>query len=404
MMWLYGSAGVGKSAIAQTVAEMCYDSGFLIASFFFSRNSPGRSDAKRLIATIAYQLALSIPEARADIERAVENDPSLMSKSLDTQVHTLIATPLINIVHKSPSSSLKRLIILDGLDECDSSTTQCTIINLFANLVKENRLPLLVLFACRPEYDIRNTFNLHDISDLTDRIALDDDIHSDDDIANFLQSKFREIQRTHPMHFLIQKSWPSPDVINMLVAKSSGQFIYASTIIEYIKSADHRPKDRLDIVLGMVSAGDETPFSGLDVIYRHILSTAHNIDLVLRILSILVFSERMQYGRSSSRSSYVQELLLGIDKGDIFITLKDMHSILYIPPATRAFHYPVRIRHASLVDFLTDRKRSQAYFLDSTIAHGDLALSCIKHGSNRSLVRRYSVPKRKDYSLKYNAR
>jgi hypothetical protein len=165
----------------------------------------------------------------------------------------------------------------------------------------------------------------------------------------------------------------------MLVAKSSGQFIYASTVIEYIKSADHRPKDRLDIVLGMVSAGDETPFSELDAIYRHILSTAHNIDLVLRILSILVFSERIQYFRSSD----VLELLLGIDKGDIFIALKDMHSIVDIPPASRVFHSPVRIRHASLVDFLTDRKRSQTYFLDSTIAHGDLALSCIKHGSNR---------------------
>ena len=392
--------GLENQQSLKTVAEMCYDSGFLIASFFFSRNSPGRSDAKRLIATIAYQLALSIPEARADIERAVENDPSLMSKSLDTQVHTLIATPLINIVHKSPSSSLQRLIILDGLDECDGSTIQCTIINLFSNLVKENRLSLLVLFACRPEYDIRNTFNRHDISNLTDRIALDDDICSDDDIAMFLQSKFREIQKAHPMHFLIQKSWPSPDVINMLVAKSSGQFIYASTVIKYIQSADHRPKDRLDIVLGMVSAGDETPFSELDAIYRHILSTAHNIDLVLRILSILVFSERIYYGLLNFRSPDVLELLLGIDKGDIFIALKDMYSILDIPGATEAIDYPVRIRHASLVDFLTDRKRSQTYFLDSTIAHGDLALSCIKHASTR----RYSDPKRKDDSLKYKAR
>ncbi|KAF9442692.1 hypothetical protein P691DRAFT_618043, partial [Macrolepiota fuliginosa MF-IS2] len=37
LLWLYGPAGVGKSAIAQTVAEDCRKEGWLGAAFFFSR-------------------------------------------------------------------------------------------------------------------------------------------------------------------------------------------------------------------------------------------------------------------------------------------------------------------------------------------------------------------------------
>ena len=56
IMWLYGPAGAGKSAIAQTIAEQCYASHLLLASFFFSRTDPKRNTEKSLIASIAYQM------------------------------------------------------------------------------------------------------------------------------------------------------------------------------------------------------------------------------------------------------------------------------------------------------------------------------------------------------------
>ena len=70
-MWLYGPAGVGKSAIAQTIAEQCHELKLLAASFFFSRTTAGRNDHSRLIATLIYQLCLSIPEIRTYVEDAI---------------------------------------------------------------------------------------------------------------------------------------------------------------------------------------------------------------------------------------------------------------------------------------------------------------------------------------------
>lgn len=65
VMWIYGPAGAGKSAIAQTIAEMCEEEMILLASFFFSRNDPSRSNVDHLIATIAYQTALNLPQSLA---------------------------------------------------------------------------------------------------------------------------------------------------------------------------------------------------------------------------------------------------------------------------------------------------------------------------------------------------
>ncbi|KIM39462.1 hypothetical protein M413DRAFT_446966 [Hebeloma cylindrosporum] len=58
VMWIFGPAGTGKSALAQTIAEMCFREGRLAASFFFSGFSAAR---RQLICTLAYQIAMSIP-------------------------------------------------------------------------------------------------------------------------------------------------------------------------------------------------------------------------------------------------------------------------------------------------------------------------------------------------------
>jgi adenylate kinase family enzyme len=70
-LWIFGPAGSGKSAIAQTIAEICFKLNKLAASFFFSRNAAARNNESMLITTLVYQLANSFPEMRED--RRVED-------------------------------------------------------------------------------------------------------------------------------------------------------------------------------------------------------------------------------------------------------------------------------------------------------------------------------------------
>ena len=64
ILWISAPAGSGKSAILQTIAERFHASGGLAASFFFSRAAAQRRTETYLIATIASQLAMSIPSTK----------------------------------------------------------------------------------------------------------------------------------------------------------------------------------------------------------------------------------------------------------------------------------------------------------------------------------------------------
>jgi hypothetical protein len=227
ILWLYGPAGAGKSAIAQTIAELLEEAGLLAAAFFFSRNAAERDNKTPLVATLAYQLTISIPEIRAYVLEVVERDPALFSRSIQAQIQALIIKPLNAVATDETLArtllSRPRLIILDGLDECRTTSAQTHILNALSTAAKRLRIPLFFLIASRPEQDIRQAFNdQNGLGSLSFSIALDDTYRPDDDIQVFLQSTFDEIKRNHPSRAHLPTSWPSLEDMGRLVKKSSG--------------------------------------------------------------------------------------------------------------------------------------------------------------------------------------
>jgi len=66
-------AGIGKSTIAQTVAERAAALDYLGASFFFSRNEEERKNGKLFFGTIAFQLSQYDHEFATRIGMALEH-------------------------------------------------------------------------------------------------------------------------------------------------------------------------------------------------------------------------------------------------------------------------------------------------------------------------------------------
>ncbi|KAF8798307.1 hypothetical protein BYT27DRAFT_7066133, partial [Phlegmacium glaucopus] len=195
VMWLYGPAGAGKSASAQTIAELCHKLKLLAASFFFSRTAAGRSDHSRLIATLTYQLCLSIPEIRTYVEDAVELDPNIFSLSLEAQLQTLIIEPLShfrNNLSRYHGHIHPMLIIIDGLDECASTVHVQRYV--LKTLSEKLPIPMLFLVASRSEPHIRGLFTTEPMDSITTTPALDDSYLPDDDIKVFLEAKFDAIE------------------------------------------------------------------------------------------------------------------------------------------------------------------------------------------------------------------
>ncbi|KAF9260211.1 hypothetical protein L218DRAFT_826616, partial [Marasmius fiardii PR-910] len=159
--WLSGSAGVGKSAIAQTISEDYEQNKKLAASFFFSRNHPKRNVPTYLFLTIAYGLASSIPELRDSIGFAIQSNPEILNSSLELQFMELIAKPCRSLDVQEPAwEDHPQLVVIDGLDECNSRESQTRVLSIIADAFRDQAgLPLQFLICSRPEPTIKEFFD-----------------------------------------------------------------------------------------------------------------------------------------------------------------------------------------------------------------------------------------------------
>ena len=134
---LHGIAGIGKSTVAQTIAQRAANVGFLGASFFFSRNEDRRSNGKLFFSTIARQLSQYDPQFASSISAALERMPDAPTRGIRDQLKELIINPLRNLCRLRGRSVL---IVIDAMDECDIQDAK-EILN-----VLKQKVPELVTF------------------------------------------------------------------------------------------------------------------------------------------------------------------------------------------------------------------------------------------------------------------
>ncbi|KAJ6551956.1 hypothetical protein B0H19DRAFT_900108, partial [Mycena capillaripes] len=227
VLWLYGPAGAGKSAIAQSFCQQLEAEGHLGATFFFKRGHLSRGNGNKLFATIAYQLALlkESPNLKHTISHTVEGDPSILDRLLSVQLQKLIIQPCQQLDRSCPL-----VIVVDGLDECEGSNVQQEILSSIATAFQQS-LPLRLFITSRPEPHIRKAFSSPGLAGFHLPMNIN---QSFDDVQRYLEDQFARIYRVH--HDTMAKvplPWPSVAVLDHLVKKSSGYFIYAATVIKF---------------------------------------------------------------------------------------------------------------------------------------------------------------------------
>ncbi|KAJ7726423.1 hypothetical protein B0H14DRAFT_3519097 [Mycena olivaceomarginata] len=366
VMWLYGPAGAGKSAIAQTMAEKWAAEDALAAAFFFARWRAGGSSGKSLFPTIAYQLALQIPKLRTVIGMAVEADPAICNKTIEDQARVLLVNPFKQL---DTSAEKPYLVIIDGLDECDDKLMQNRIITIIFRMLVEDHLPIRFLICSRPEPNIRETFDSLPPNAQFRRLMLDESFNPSRDILHYLRDRFSEIlQRRLPNHSKAGASWPSERDLESLVQKASGQFIYAATVIKFVDNEYCNPVKQLELVLGLSASQTNTAvFADLDALYTFILSTNPNVTLLVRILgSFFAIAEE---GRCMS----FLDAFLGLVHGSVRLALRGLHSLLFIPNSDDR---RIRLYHTSIQDFLFNPTRAGIFFVNIHKHHEDSAWRC----------------------------
>jgi len=226
IMWLTGAAGAGKSSIAQSIIQQAINENLAIATFFFNKSDGSRNTAKSLVATLTYQVYISLPHTQPDILACIDSDPLVFGKNLNHQFVELIVNPLLNLCRREGESYRRRLIVIDGLDECVDRESQGDILDMLRNSIRVLQLPVLFLIASRPEHNIQAFLDSEPMKGIPARLVLDDNYMSDMDIKIHLSDMFNEIRTSHPFRKMIPTLWPGESVIDQLVKASSGQLIY----------------------------------------------------------------------------------------------------------------------------------------------------------------------------------
>ncbi|KIL54786.1 hypothetical protein M378DRAFT_91929, partial [Amanita muscaria Koide BX008] len=337
--WLYGPAGAGKSAIAQTIARS-HSRPKVAGTFFFFRSDVNRNDGNRLFTTLAYQLALSMPEIRDRIAHFLSERPDLPTTDVETQFSQLFARPFKKYQDLAP------VIVIDGVDECTDENLQRRFLRVIGDAVADDRFPLRFLIVSRPEVHIEQTIRRFQSPILTiDLAGLDD---ANRDIEKFLVDSFSRIASEQGL----DPTWAGPKIIHDIVYKSSGNFIFASLVIRFVGDPYCYAKTQLEIVLNMKPPKTMSPFAILDQLFLEILRRVPDQDFLKRYLALLVarISVSGVYGELYKDDA----VLMHVSEQELRINLRRMRSLLKFEPV-------IDLHHKSFLDFFYDSSRSSEY-------------------------------------------
>ncbi|KAJ7203566.1 hypothetical protein GGX14DRAFT_369457 [Mycena pura] len=357
ILWLHGPAGAGKSAVAQSLCQKLSETeGRAFASFFFKRQHTSRGNGNKMFPTISYQLAVLHPGLKRAISQNVENDPSIVDKSLSIQLLKLIIEPCRQI---QSLDSVPMTIIIDGLDECDGQHIQEEILRSVGNSMDDPHLRLRFLIVSRPEPHIAEMFTGPCLDSLHCSLNIEEAF---EDVRKYLLDEFTRVHREHHQTMgSVPMPWPSAAIVDQLVRKSSGYFIYASTVIKFIDDKDFRPTDRLDIIMRPAEANVESPFEALDQLYTQILSNVPARPQLLQILSAIVEFEICVCHIKS---------LLQLKPGDLRLMLRGLRSVVEVPEED--IYEELIWHHASFLDFLKDPARSGIFYPSTFQTHTEV--------------------------------
>lgn len=313
---------------------------------------------------------LGVSGLRSGVQKALDQDPEIATKSLKEQFEKLLLQPLLNLdqLGRHPQTAV---IVIDALDECDHDQDIRSIIRLLPALQRAKAIRIRIFLTSRPELPISLGFSevadheyynlsLHEISEEVTK----------HDIHLFLQDRFAKIKHDRN----ISEDWPGDDIIQELVTMSVPLFISAATVCRYIEKSKLEPKSRLSDLL----ANQTKYISRMDKTYLPILmrllqdqesdelEQQQLLQEFQQIVGIIIFLAVPLSINSLS-------LFLGIRADQISNRLDSFRSVLSI---ARDRDQPVRILHLSFRDFLV--RSGTKFHVDEPIKHKDITQFCLR--------------------------
>lgn len=337
VFWITGGPGVGKSAIAAWLRENKDE----VKSFHFCNISDQeKNDPAKMVTSIAYQLSTQVPAyeyqlKQLDIEGIVDEYKDAM-----TLFDKLIVQP-ISADFPAPDRTI--VILIDALDEA-SREGKNEIASFIAQEFHKTPKWLRMIITSRPDPEV--TFPLQALS------PYKLDASSDENLSDLREYLLGELT----LH--LQKDHDSVKVIEDILSKSEGSFLYAKMVCEEIQAkrfSIERVGDFPQGLGGLYARFFERKF-------KHCL---HEYDSKVRpaLRVILATYEPMRAGLLS--------LLFGWNTEKLAEFLKLVGSLF--PVTGENDESVIQPFHRSVKDWITDVTKAGDYIVDIADGHRMLA-------------------------------
>jgi hypothetical protein len=175
----------------------------------------------------------------------------------------------------------------------------------------------------------------------------------DEDIRLYLQEKLTGVAKRRS-DFDLTDPWPCDSDLTTLTKKSSGLFIFASTLARFIESEHHEPNERLQLTVTLPASTVHEGRAGVDPLYTQVLMHGFSnikettvFENMKRVLGAVILAFN-----PLSRAQVTK--ILDIKPSLITATLRHLHSVLLVPNEDSK---EIRVFHKSFPDFLQDPDR-----------------------------------------------
>ena len=361
ILWIKAAPGAGKSTIASSLVHVLATNQSRLVSDCFFRRQDTATTTRSLWRKAAYDFARH-PTIRKHLAGKIRKGQiDLATPNIGLLFHQLIEEPLLRIGNIPGDQT--PVIIVDALDECGglegahSEDRQ----QLMETLGLWSKLPnCKMIVTSREEDDIARAFALNPPYTIDLLVGDETAKQSTQDIQAFLGE---ELGKVASRYFTPTEEWPGASTIELLAIKANGLFIWASTVVEYVRRGN--PKKLLEEIIN----GEHV--TGMSALYTTVLCAAFPDagsgllqDIHTILATIIVTRETLDLHTIGE--------LLAMDQWTVEHICNALRPVLETDG-------DVRFRHQSFVDFVLN---SDTAYLAPRITMGDchhvLAIQCLR--------------------------
>jgi hypothetical protein len=349
-------AGTGKTTIAYSLCAFLNSTRELAACFFCSSQLQACRNVHLILPTISYQLALFSRPFRYALSRVLEKDPDVHTRQLSDQFKGLILDPLQEAKRTMPTNLV---VVIDALDECDDVDGVDSVLGTLISQAPD--LPLKFLVTSRPDARILERMRSRE----REHGPLELRLHAlelsivQEDIRTYLKFKLEHMKL-------------SDEDLENLVAQSGVLFIYAATVVRYIKglNSPRRLNQALDTSTSSTSKKDKA----IDSLYTTILEAALDHpdleDLEREEMKLVL--DTVVCAQEQLTVAVIAGLLRLVSETSARAVLSALLSVLNLSEETGQ----VTVLHESFRDFMLNEKRAGRFYCNSKERNGLLSQQC----------------------------